>query len=141
MSAPSLTYRVALAGTLVLPVAGCDPGSSSLSPVQGQVRYHGLPVAGGTIVFAPDAARGNAGPLARADLQADGGYSLSTAGAPGAAAGWYRVTVVAVQAPAPGPPFAAPHSLLPEKYRDPDLSGLTCEVKAGRSNLFHFNLD
>jgi hypothetical protein len=141
MSLPSLTFRVALAGTLVLPVASCDPGSSSLTPVRGQVRYHGLPVGGGTIVFAPDTARGNAGPLARADLQADGGYSLSTTGEPGAAAGWYRVTVVAMQAPAPGPPLAAPHSLLPEKYRDPELSGLTCEVKAGQMNVLHFNLD
>jgi hypothetical protein len=34
-----------------------------------------------------------------------------------------------------------PQSLLPDRYRDPDLSGLVCEVQADRSNVFDFNLE
>jgi hypothetical protein len=31
--------------------------------------------------------------------------------------------------------------LLPEKYRDPELSGLFCEVKGGFAQALDFNLD
>jgi hypothetical protein len=37
--------------------------------------------------------------------------------------------------------FRIPHSLLPDKYRDPELSGLIGEVKAGQENLIDFHLE
>ena len=132
------------AGVLLLLALGCDAGGGRLAPVRGRVTYKGLPLHTGTIVFTPDAFRGNSGPLARAEIEPDGTYVLATRDNPGAAAGWHRVTVVAVEA-APGRslagPFAVPHSLLPDRYRDPELSGLACEVKPGRENRFDFDLD
>jgi hypothetical protein len=96
------------------------------------------------IVFTPDESRGGSGPLARAEIQADGAYQLRTGESPGAVAGWYRVTVVAVEtslAYSGGRSFRVPRSVLPDKYRDPELSGLTCEVKSGKANGINFNLD
>lgn len=132
-----------LSAVLVL-LAGCDAGSAPLAPVHGKVSYKGAPLPRGTIVFIPDASRGSSGPLARADIQADGSYRLRTGGSEGAPAGFHRVTVAALAAPAAVPAgqrFSVPRSLLPEKYRDPDLSQLTCEVKPGKENGINFNLE
>src|SRR5262249_29647890 len=127
----------------ILP-AGCDAAALPRFVVRGKVSYRGIPLTTGMIVFTPDAARGNPGPLACAEIQADGSYNLRTENAPGAAAGWYRVTVAAVENPSQprwGHPPAPPRSLVPDKFRDPELSGLTCEVLPGRENLINFNLE
>jgi hypothetical protein len=129
---------------IMLSAAGCEGGADSLAQVQGKVTYKGIPLHTGSIVFTPDAVRGTSGPLGRADIQRDGTYHLRTGDAFGVVVGWHRVTIVAVEennVPEYGRSFAIPRSLLPDKYRDPDLSGLTCEVKAGRENVIDFNLD
>lgn len=127
---------------LTVLAAGCDTGTDVRVPVRGKVCFQGVPLASGLIVFSPDPARGG-GPLAQAEVRADGAYDLRTEDGAGAVPGWYRVTVVALQAqmPTPGQPFAVPISLLPDKYRDPELSGLVREVKAGRDNRIDFNLE
>ena len=57
--------------------------------------------------------------------------------------GWHRVTVLAIEMtpPAPGQPYGEPRSMLPARYSDPRLSGLLCEVKAGRDNAINLNLE
>jgi len=127
----------------VISLLGCDAGSVQRVPVHGKVTYRGVPLFTGIIVFTPDANRGSAGPQARAELQPDGTYNLKTADQAGAFAGWYRVTVVALDTPAPipGQQLSIPRSLIPEKYRDPDISGLTCEVRTGTENKINFNLE
>ena len=124
--------------------ASCG-GEETLAPVRGKVFYRGLPLPRGTIVFTPDPGHGCSGPQASAEIQPDGTFSLRTGSAEGAIPGWHRVTVLAVE---PAPPangtgfrFSVPRSLLPEKYRDPVLSGLVCEVQAGKPNGINFNLD
>jgi hypothetical protein len=132
------------AGLLLLLVVGCDAGTGSLASVRGTVFYKRTPLKTGTIVFIPDVQRGADGPLARAAIQPDGTYILRTGDLLGAARGWYRVTVVALEADTEGrqsKPFVIPRSLLPEKYRDPELSGLTCEIKAERENRIDFHLE
>ncbi|OAI46933.1 hypothetical protein AYO44_01780 [Planctomycetaceae bacterium SCGC AG-212-F19] len=128
--------------TLVL-LAGCaGRGSDHATGVAGKVSYRGKPVGTGTIVFVPDAARGtNGDPLCSA-IGADGGYKLPTDKS-AVPSGWYRITVAAVAVPpaVPGQAFAVPYSLLPDRYRDPELSGLLCEVKPGRDNAINFNLE
>ena len=135
---PGLVMVVLLLG------AGCTRGPAPLAPVSGKVTYRGLALPNGTIVFAPDRSRGQKGPLAYGKIDSNGAYRLYTGDAAGAAAGWYRVTVTAL-APA-AIPIAAnapslPQSLVPEKYRDPGLSKLACEVLADRTNEIDFNLE
>ena len=135
----------AIPALLILMAPGCHRGPVALVSVKGKVLYQGYPVTGGILVFAPDPNRGGSGPLARAETDADGSYVLKTKDALGAEPGWYRVTIMAVApaypAPSGVPSFPVSRSMLPEKYRDPELSGLSCEIKAGLDNNVNFNLD
>jgi hypothetical protein len=121
---------------------GCG-GPKALLPVSGKVTYRGQPVPGGTIAFTPDAKHGEHGPMAVGEIAPDGTYSLRTGKDFGAAAGVYRVTVAAVTsrgiAP-PGQPFHVPQSLVPEKYRDPELSQVTSRIEPDRANIIDIDL-
>lgn len=118
-------------------VSGCGGGKpAGPAAVSGKVSYRGRPVTSGIVVFVPDPERGGSGDLARGDIQADGSYSLKSGTTPGAVAGWHKVTITSVEDVRP-----MPRSLLPAKYQDPHLSGLSCEVKPGQDNTIHFNLE
>lgn len=135
--------RVVL-GILTALVLGCGSSQDGFAPVRGKIFYHGKLVRTGTIVFAPDALRGTIGPLSRAEIQPDGSYALQTKGVPGAVPGWHRVTVLSQESSSSNGPDEEPprpRSLLPEKYRDPELSGLSCEVRGGQENQIDFDLD
>lgn len=108
-------------------LAGCGGGAPSLASVKGQVRFRGEPLRGGTIVFVPDAERGGRGPLAFAEVKLDGSFELRTGDKTGCISGWHRVTV------------AGAH--LPDRYRDPELSGQRVEVRAGPANTCDVFLD
>lgn len=149
MKLPSLSNRflrwfLVTAG-IVLLASGCgEPPRPGLVTVRGRVWYQGRPLPTGTVVFTPDSRKGCQGPLARAEIQPDGTFFLRTGDLPGAAAGSYRVTVLAVETPsaaAPGQKYPMPRSLLPEKYSDPDLSDLSCDIRAGQDNGFNFHLE
>jgi hypothetical protein len=130
------TWPLALAALLLL--YGCQR-PVTLHAVSGKVTYKGAVLHNGIIVFTPDASRGESGPIALGTIREDGTYLLATGEALGASPGWYRVTIAAFSA-AP-PKSAAPVPLLPEKYRDPELSLLRCQVKSDRANTIDFNLD
>jgi hypothetical protein len=121
-------------------VAGCGHDPAPLSVVRGKIWYRGVALHSGTIVFTPDPLHGTTGPLASAEVQSDGSYVLRTGEALGAVPGWHRVTVLVLE-PASAPAQLPPRLLLPAKYCDPELSGLTCEVKAGQENTLNFDLD
>lgn len=142
MAARSLLCRC-LTLILLLLLAGCGGSKpAELAAVTGKVNYRGRPLASGTIVFVPDPERGTSGELARGTIQQDGSYRLKTGEAPGIVSGWHRVTVTCVDAGTPPPgSLTVPRSLLPAKYQDPQLSGLSCEVKAGKENTINFNLE
>ena len=125
-------------GLVLLALAGCG-GEDKLAPVQGRVLYRGQPLDGGTIVFTPDADRGNAGPLAMAEIKADGRYVLSTGGKPGAVPGWHRVTV----APRSQSQQAGTPQLfnLPRHFSHAEHSGQCHEVKAGMGNNIDIPLE
>src|SRR5262245_37798980 len=125
-------------------LAGCERGPEPLVPVTGKVFYRGTPLPTGTVVFTPDAQRGGSGQVASAEIQKDGSFRLRTGDADGAAAGWHRITVLAVEPPPgelPKDRFLIPRSLVPEKYRDPELSGLAREVKPGKENQIDLHLE
>lgn len=122
---------------------GCGKASLPLTPVTGKVSYKGFVLQSGTIVFAPDAKKGEHGPIAHGKIREDGTYTLYTGEAYGATPGLYKVTILSLVPGAglPGDPYATPQSVVPEKYRDPELSLLACEVKPHKSNQIDFNLD
>jgi hypothetical protein len=128
------TFRCLIAAMLAnVLVSGCDLAIEPMAPVRG------VPLHTGTIVFTPDESRGTAGPMARAEIRAEGTYELSTADQCGARAGWYRVTIMAMDGAAGS--YSVPRSLLPDKYRDPELSGLSCHVKSSQENVVDFSLE
>ena len=132
------------AGLLLALAAGCTSEQPQFKPVHGKVLYHGTALTQGTIVFAPDTSRGYRGPLSYAAIEADGSYTLQGEDHPGALVGFHRVTISSVSPTAqllPGQRFAVPLSVLPEKYRDPERSGLACEIKGDRENEINFDLD
>ncbi len=138
--------RMLRLGTLMLALlvlgGGCRR-STALLPVTGKVSYRGTALTKGIVVFTPDASRGESGPIALGTIRDDGSYVLNTGDVPGAGPGWYRVTVAVFSAPAAQPAVAAPAAFLglPEKYRDPELSMLRCQVKADQANTIDFHLD
>jgi hypothetical protein len=121
-------------------LAGCTQKPATLNHVTGKIFYKGALLRTGVIVFTPDASRGESGKIAFGTIKDDGSYLIATDDAPGAAAGWYRVTIGSLSGTSPGYD-TAPISLIPEKYRDPMLSQLQCEVAANRDNHLDFNLD
>lgn len=121
-------------------LAGCTQKTATLNHVSGKVFYKGTVLRTGVIVFTPDTSRGESGKVAFGAIKDDGSYIIATEDAPGAAAGWYRVTVGSLTGVS-APYDTTPISLIPEKYRDPLLSQLQCEVKANRDNHLDFNLD
>jgi hypothetical protein len=131
---------------LVVLCLGCDAAAPTTAVVRGRVTYRGAPLPTGSIVFVPDPDRGGSGPMSRGDVGADGTYRLRVCGdggGEGAAVGWHRVTIHAVEVARTatvGDLGPAPRSLLPDHYRDPELSGLRREVRAGAENVIDFDL-
>jgi hypothetical protein len=123
--------RIGLWGLLFAGLTGCNTEAAKREAVQGCVYFHNEPLHGGTIVFTPDAERGNDGPMATGEIQSDGRYTLQTGAEPGAVASWHRVTIAA------GPDCQS----LPRKYSDPKLSDQNREVKPGQPNSFDFHLE
>ena len=126
---------IGIASLLALFAVGCGEPKQTLAPVRGRVFFHGVPVAGGVIVFTPDLDHGNRGPQAWARIGDDGAYVLSTGTDFGAIPGWHRVTFQAKVG------NAASGTLLPPRYCDPDQSDQAREVKAGQGNDFDFQLE
>ncbi|MFL5241483.1 MAG: hypothetical protein ACJ8FY_05190 [Gemmataceae bacterium] len=136
------------AGSIILFAAlvscGCDDKNTAFTAVRGRVFYKDRPLTQGTIVFTPDSERGGRGDLATAEIQSDGSYSLKTKDHLGVLPGWHRVTIIALEAannPDRADLFTEPRSLLPDKYRDPDLSGLCFEVLPEQINVKDFHLE
>jgi len=115
---------------LLLVLTGCGQTPPQLSQVQGRVFYRGNPLPGGTIVFTPDPEMGGQGPLAVAEIQPDGHYTLRTGQQTGAVPGWHRITVASVGA-----------TSLPGRYRHPELSIPPQEVRAAVVNNIDIHLE
>jgi hypothetical protein len=130
-SCSSFFRGVTLAVVIALP-AGCDRGTAPPTSVHGKVSYHAWPVAGARVIFVPDVQTAGNGPLAQAETDTDGRFVLRCENATDIAPGRYRITVMALE---------SPPAALPDKYRDPELSGLATEVQAGADNVVDLNLE
>jgi hypothetical protein len=121
---------------LVLFALGCGADSTERALVRGTVRHRGQRLTSGSIVFVPNLERGTPNEMAIGEIKPDGSYQLSgSVNSTGVAPGWYRITI------ATGSPSQSAFGFtLPDKYRDPLLSGLECEVQLGRENVIDFDL-
>jgi hypothetical protein len=118
----------------LLLLTSCAPKSGTPVPVSGKVYFKGMPLQAGLIVFTPDAAKGESGPSAYGEIGPDGSYQLKMDKVAGANPGWYRVTVASLSN-AFSSLDTPPVSLIPERYRDPQLSQLQIEVLPNIHNL------
>jgi hypothetical protein len=111
-------------------LAGCQNQAApeKLVAVKGRVTVKGKPLAQGTVVFHPDREKGNntaTQPRAVIQSEAPGEFVVESNNAPGAPAGWYRVTVNALKSQGSTAP---PVWLANQKYSDPKTSGLAVEI-------------
>jgi len=121
-------------------LAGCPAGGDRPASVTGHVTYNGKPVTSGTVVFVGEDGKSSyPGPV-----QPDGSYSIAQA-----PVGKVRLsfdnpppprTAAAGQKPPANDPevqeeakAASLYVATPPKYKDPDKSGITFELKRGRN--------
>jgi hypothetical protein len=119
-------------------IVGCadDSGVGKTYPVQGRIAVSGEPLTAEstTVLFKPDASKGNTHPFEPAGtVDDDGNYTLLTKNKNGAPLGWYKVVVTAL-ASEPVHPKGLHHSrpvaqsLLPPKYGQAKTTDLIVEV-------------
>jgi hypothetical protein len=115
-------------------VLGCGSEPRTPATVRGRVLFDGRPLAGGTVVFVPDGARGPAAKPAIATIDSRGLFRLNAEGSPYIVAGWYRVALADAGLP-------ETWAVFPPALRRPDRSGLEREVKPGKDNVFEFQIE
>jgi hypothetical protein len=126
-------------GLFGLSGCGYKPKLPPLAQVSGTVTLDGKPLARGTVQFVPDSSKGTAGTPAVGYIDANGHYELTTANVPGAIIGMHRIGVESRKEMEPTGVSWTP-SLIPEKYSNPNASGLTAEVKADTANEVNLEL-
>lgn len=140
-----------LPGLVILFLLGCGDGGPKLYPATGTITMDSKPVDGAEVVFASEA-----GLLATGTTDANGKFSLQSAGKPGAPEGTYRVTVTKSISSGPPTTTMTPEdmakmatenkmpkveSLLPAKYSVVQSTDLNATVTKDKSkNDFPFVL-
>jgi predicted small secreted protein len=132
-------FRLVPAAVLLLAglAAGCgdDSGVGKTYPVEGKVTIESTPLTAEstTILFKPDAARGNSSsfePVGTVDEA--GNYTVETRGKRGAPPGWYKVIVTALAEDPVHPKTAkrrpVAQSLVPARYGQAQTTDLAVEV-------------
>ncbi len=128
--------RIAACLSLVL-LCGCGgakPGPE-IATVKGTVTLDGTPVDHGMVYFYPDSSQGTTGPTSNAVIDAQGNYTIVSAGdRQGAVIGFHKIRVE-IRKPPESERDTEPALLIPAKYNNPSTSGLTAEVKSGIENI------
>lgn len=133
---PNVTWTGALLTLIALAVAGCGGSGLELADVSGKVLLNGQPLSKGSVVTVPPAGRGSFG-----ILQPDGTFELASGRLPGAQVGTHKVSIVAFEnGGGQGAESQQGKSLVPERYNNPESSGLTLEVKSDEENSPVFEL-
>ncbi len=133
----ALLLSLCAAPALVLLPVGCSkPAASRAGIVRGEATFQGRAMAGGLVVFVPNADRGCTGKLHTATVSPEGQYQLAD-GAKAIAPGWYRVAL-ADPVEWSGSEWSR---AFPAALRRPDLSGIEREVKAGQDHTFDFKIE
>lgn len=126
---------------LLLLLTGCGGEEGpDIATVKGTVTLDGEPLDRGFVYFFPDTSKGSSGPTAMGEIRPDGSYEIqSSAGREGAVVGWHKIRVECRAQPKDYTETEPP-SLIPERYDNPDKSGLTAEVKGGEENIIPLKL-
>jgi hypothetical protein len=134
---------LALAGSSLLS-AGCPQNSDSPSPqpVRGTVLFQGKPIEGALVTFFPTEAKPGYRSLTGM-TDAKGRFRLAfNRSNDGAPVGKYKVSVVWREMIQDGDEkLPNGPNRLPERYADPDASGLTATIVEGKNDLPPFDLD
>ncbi len=121
---------------IVLTCAGCgeafEPQPLSTVTITGQVRFQGVPLQGGMIVFSADPEIDGQDSVIAAELDHLGRFLLRDQEKNGVQPGHYRITVTIH-------PFS--RASLPRKYHDPVASGLRCTVEPHQPLILNIELD
>ncbi|MFO0790069.1 MAG: hypothetical protein U0805_11495 [Pirellulales bacterium] len=108
---------------------GCGRGSASTAKVIGSVTLDGKPLTTGNVITLPTAGRGARGPI-----KSDGTFELGTfSKTDGAMVGVHKVAVVAYESTKRGPEGGDGKLLVPQRYTNPETSGLTIEVTSSNN--------
>ncbi|MEZ6060831.1 MAG: hypothetical protein R3C19_10740 [Planctomycetaceae bacterium] len=154
----SSRLMVPLALGMLIVVSGCGGGDApKLAPVSGVVNFKGAPLAGAQVTFVPEG-----GPVAMGITDLEGKFKLKTGTMEGAMVGHCKASVNA-SAGSDGGDLAKPmtpedmqamaiagtlekamkkqnQSLIPEKYKTAETSGLAYDVTAKGPNEFTLDL-
>jgi hypothetical protein len=125
-----MSSRRCLCNVFVFVLAGCGRGETTI-PVKGKVLVDGQPLTVGTVIFTPDAVRGNTSlHEPRGKLDATGVYqAYQTKDRTGVAPGWYKISISAQRLKDAKDPYSYV-SVIPTKFAHPETSGLALEVVA-----------
>lgn len=133
-----MVVRLIVVAVLALAIfPGC--GSSDreeTAPVTGTVTYNGAPLEQGTVIFYPATGRPAYGKIANGSLTDVTTYESADGAIPGA----HKIAVQSTDNAADADPMAAGKSLIPERYSDPEKSGLTAEIESGKENEIKLEL-
>jgi len=99
--------------------------------VSGKATVEGKPLAYGSLLFTPDASKGNkteAEPAGK--IESNGKYQMFTNRKEGVPPGWYKVMVIATDPFDPDNPYKSLKPLIDPKYNSPSTTDLSIEVVA-----------
>ena len=123
-----------------LAAAGCRRVDlPPVADVSGLVTLDGEPLAGADVQFVPDASAGTEGAPGVGFTDESGRYELTTAKVRGAIIGRHKVRVEARGEPQ-SEWDSLPPLITPERYSDPETSGLAFDVTAGGANEINLEL-
>jgi hypothetical protein len=146
-----MPFRPAVFALLCVLAAGCGRGDrAELAAVSGTVNYAGSPLPSGTIIFETAGARPAVGKIEAGRIVEVTTYEPGD----GVPVGRHKVSIQSVSdaravgggaSPADSnadpATYMATASLIPQKYGNPETSGLTAEVNAGETNELSFDLE
>jgi hypothetical protein len=117
-----------LCGVVLCVLAGCDRDETTVR-VEGKVLVDGQPLTVGTVIFTPDAAKGNTSQHEpRGKLDANGVYRVYLAkDREGVPPGWYKISISAQRLKDAKDPYSYV-SVIPAKFANPETSGLALQV-------------
>ncbi len=133
-----------LFATFISILCGCGSSKQSSNEaseeisIDGRVYLGNQPMAGGTIVFITDRQMNTAADLIIGHINRDGSFHILNNPESPIQAGRYHLTITEVvdqNSSFVGQEVGnrSPHSHCPDRYRNPDLANLHCELKPGKN--------